>query len=497
MKKVIGIWLCMALLFCMVPMVHAESTNQTPKYLPYYDVGELSEGLAWYSEYNESDDSELYGFINLEGKVVIEAKYEYVSNFKDGLSAVMLDGKSGFIDKTGKVVVDLQYDDVADEFTDGLAYVVKDELYGFIDKSGKEVITPQYEDAFPYTEGLAPVSKNDVYGYIDTKGNTVIPFEYYYALNFSNGIAPVYDYENDLYGFIDTKGKLVINYKYDDILLSSEGLTAVYTKGKWGFMDKAGKEVIKPQYDEVGKFSEGLAAVMINNKWGFIDKTGKVIIKPTYLGTSFFKEGLALAMKSNGKSNLFGYIDKTGKEVTKFEANFYGYSFNDGYALAYDLSKESYYFLKNPLTVPAASASAKPTASKVLVNGKLVSFEAYNINGSNYFKLRDLAVAVNGTDKNFEVSFDGTKNAINLLPKQTYTKVGGELAPATSTGVKTAKLTNSKIYVDGKEAQLTAYNIGGNNYFKLRDIAKVFDIGVTYDGTTSTIGIDTSISYTE
>ncbi|MGO4373315.1 hypothetical protein AB4Z21_21620 [Paenibacillus sp. MCAF20] len=47
------------------------------------------------------------------------------------------------------------------------------------------------------------------------------------------------------------------------------------------------------------------------------------------------------------------------------------------------------------------------------------------------------------------------------------------------------------------EAPLKAYNIGGNNYFKLRDIAKVFNIGVTWDASTSTIGIDTSLAYTE
>jgi len=50
-----------------------------------------------------------------------------------------------------------------------------------------------------------------------------------------------------------------------------------------------------------------------------------------------------------------------------------------------------------------------------LVNGKIVEFEAYNINGYNYFKLRDLAQAVNNTEKNFEVTWDAANNAINLI----------------------------------------------------------------------------------
>lgn len=62
---------------------------------------------------------------------------------------------------------------------------------------------------------------------------------------------------------------------------------------------------------------------------------------------------------------------------------------------------------------------------------------------------------------------------------------------------KTPKTNTSKIYIDGKEVKLTAYTIGENNYFKLRDIAKAFNIGVTWDGTTKTIGIDANIGYSQ
>ena len=131
-----------------------------------------------------------------------------------------------------------------------------------------------------------------------------------------------------------------------------------------------------------------------------------------------------------------------------------------------------------------------------MVNGKAVEFEAYNINGNNYFKLRDFAQAVNNTEKNFEVAWDGANNAINLISNKPYTPVGGELAKGDGKA-KAATPTASKIYKDSGEISLTAYNINGNNYFKLRDIAKVFDIGVTWDGVTKTISIDTSISYVE
>ena len=139
--------------------------------------------------------------------------------------------------------------------------------------------------------------------------------------------------------------------------------------------------------------------------------------------------------------------------------------------------------------------TVKPTASTVLVNGKNIVFDAYNINDNNYFKLRDLAYTINGTVKQFAVVWDGAKNTITLTSGGTYITEGGEMA-AKGSGSKTAKPTTSKVYVDGFEINLTAYNIDGNNYFKLRDIGQAINFSVEWDGARNTIVIDTSKGYT-
>jgi hypothetical protein len=140
------------------------------------------------------------------------------------------------------------------------------------------------------------------------------------------------------------------------------------------------------------------------------------------------------------------------------------------------------------------AVQARPTSSTVMVNGKKVAFDAYNINGSNYFKLRDLAYALSGTQKQFEVGWDSADNAITLTSKKPYTAVGGEMEGGA--GAKEALPTTSRIYKDGKEARFDAYNIGGNNYFKLRDIGEAFDFGVDWDEAAQTISIDTRKGYT-
>jgi hypothetical protein len=63
---------------------------------------------------------------------------------------------------------------------------------------------------------------------------------------------------------------------------------------------------------------------------------------------------------------------------------------------------------------------------------------------------------------------------------------------------KSATLNSGiNIAKDGAAVQITAYLIDGNNFVMLRDVMRLFDIGVTYDPATRNIGIDTSISYTD
>ena len=144
---------------------------------------------------------------------------------------------------------------------------------------------------------------------------------------------------------------------------------------------------------------------------------------------------------------------------------------------------------------PDKTAVAKPTSAKVLVNGAVTTFDAYEINGNNYFKLRDVAHVLSGTEKQFEVTWDGAKSAINLIPNQAYTDVGGEMM-AGSGKQQTAKLSTDTVYLNGKQVELTAYTINGNNYFKLRDLGNTFDFAVTWDGASQTIAIDTATGYT-
>ena len=85
---------------------------------------------------------------------------------------------------------------------------------------------------------------------------------------------------------------------------------------------------------------------------------------------------------------------------------------------------------------------------------------------------------------------------IKLVPNTKYSDVGGELKTGDGKA-KSAILCTAPLYKDNERVELTAYTINNNNYFKLRDIAKLFDIGVTWDAGTKTVGINTAESYVE
>lgn len=141
-------------------------------------------------------------------------------------------------------------------------------------------------------------------------------------------------------------------------------------------------------------------------------------------------------------------------------------------------------------------ATADPQNATVLVNNVKVLFSAYSINGYTYVKLRDVAKAVDKTEKNFNITWNSQENAIDITSGTEYSPIGGELAVNSWSGSVNAAKSSSNIYVDGRKESIDAYYINGSNYLKLRDIGSAVGIVVTYDSTINTISIysdDTSM----
>ena len=143
-----------------------------------------------------------------------------------------------------------------------------------------------------------------------------------------------------------------------------------------------------------------------------------------------------------------------------------------------------------------AGATASPTNDKLEVNGAAADPTVYKINDSNYFKIRDVAALLNGTEKQFAVGYDGGKNAVTATTGQGYDKQSGDLAGAPAGGSQTADPSNDAIYVDGQKITAEVYKINGSNYFKLRDLGKALDFYVGWSADRG-VYIETDKPYSE
>jgi|GEM_PF-6134652 len=139
------------------------------------------------------------------------------------------------------------------------------------------------------------------------------------------------------------------------------------------------------------------------------------------------------------------------------------------------------------LSASAGAVRAVPSTHKLYVNNQPADVAAYNIEGNNYFKLRDIAKPVG-----FGVAYDPQVNSVALTSNQPYEDDGsGGDAKTTVQATDNAKPSPQTIYVDGAQQSPTVYNINGNNYFKLRDLGEMIDFSVGFTAATSRVDIDT------
>ena len=134
---------------------------------------------------------------------------------------------------------------------------------------------------------------------------------------------------------------------------------------------------------------------------------------------------------------------------------------------------------------------AVPTTQRLTVDGVEQTTEIYNIGGYNYFKLRDIAALLSGTAAQFFVDYDGAFATVIIRRGEPYAPQPGDLVTGLDRSAS-ALPTMQGITLDGELIEFeNVYNIGGNNFIKLRDMGEALGFGVGYDEATRTMQITT------
>ncbi|WP_446787109.1 WG repeat-containing protein [Macellibacteroides fermentans] len=453
---------------------------------------------------------------------------------QDGLIKVKgPNGKWGYVDMNGKLVIGYEFEEAGD-FSDGLAAVGYSKPYGtptvnsrgetetyilpmstYINTKGeliREYVNASRED---YSEGLA-VARNGKSGYVDTNENVVIDYQFDQAWPFKNGFAKVM--MNGKFGFVDKAGNIRVECKYDRVGEFSEGLAAVSLGGKWGYVDTNGNPITGFIYDDARPFSDGMAVVCINDSsqqmtraatYGYIDKSGNLIIPIKYKVAGNFSEGLAAVCNTNKLESY--YIDKKGNKVIDKGFTDAG-EFSEGYAyVSYnwnDTRTQLYGFINRAgeLVVSYEYDNAtcfydgkalvkKGNAAYVLEVSKTPLIEKQ--------KKNPIGITVNNQAINFtgDTGYPFIDNARTLTPIRAVLETFGATvdwdAKNKSVIVKKGATTvivpvdARYILVNGERQYMDSYAtvVNGRTYLPIRAVIEAFGGTVTWDAANNRIGI--------
>lgn len=354
----------------------------------------------------------------------------------------------------------------------------------------KEGIAPYGNHAF--NDGLIPVmydgsiSENGNWAYLTEEGN-VFSHQYASGFEYSEGLAPIVRevVEGDRLilkmGYMDRKGRVVIDPDFD--VYSNEGITFA---GRF----KKGEALV---YKEVDEPVDGLRGYWyrVNRKGQILDPAERVPSKDLlFEGKDQEKricnDKYSVNYQSEEDLSLFG------QEIKKVR-------FNRGRGVVRikeGKNQGSYLVVKKSSGGSKPDSLARRSKQKVVLNGREMDMNAYLIGGNNYFKLRDLAYMIRETEKQFDVAWDPDTEEIDIYPGRSYRLVGGEMV-ATGKDLEKPGETRSPLYLEGDRVDLKAYKISNNNYFKLRDLGRLMDIGIDWDGDKQQVIIDTSGGYFE
>lgn len=320
---------------------------------PQFDYAEpFSEGLAIVYK-----DGKPY-FINKEGQKAFDFNFSTAEPFENGRAKVQTASEAyGFIDKQGKLIIDTVYSKI-NSFIQGLAVVegihhdpyastLKEKKYevGVIDTLGHFIIPyGKYEEIADFENGFfkieIPAEPWDTIegytsqtGFIDRTGKLVVAKDLKKAINdttyetvedFANNRAFVQN-KNGQYFIINTQGKRISNDMYSNILGErfNNGYAFVEKDGLYGMIDTNAHFVIKPQFegiDESGLHDGYFFYHDYSGRLYGIAKTdGSIVLKPVMEG--FNRNGFHNGLLSCTIDSKLTYINKSGKIVWQEKEN--------------------------------------------------------------------------------------------------------------------------------------------------------------------------------
>lgn len=140
--------------------------------------------------------------------------------------------------------------------------------------------------------------------------------------------------------------------------------------------------------------------------------------------------------------------------------------------------------------VEAKKIEATPTMTDILLDDEFYTAGVYNIEGNNYFQLRDVAQILSEGSSKFDIGWDQNRKMIQIIPNRKYSfnyVTYGHMKnkPNNITTNETKLLKDNKIFT------MKSYIIDNATYFQLRELSTILGIEVGFDAKENKVTVKT------
>ena len=241
----------------------------------------------------------LYGLLNQFGKLVVPIQYDQITPFKNGIATIRKYGKLGFLDENGKVIVEPKFDKVG-EPAEGLipVFMTKEKSWQYIDYQGNTKIKGNFFEAAEFFQGHAVVKIKNPQG---------------------PGVVTALIDKTGKFQFVSTADKVLKYHTKGFRVIESSTVEATEDNPKtivtMYYADENNYNIFGQSYKSVEPFEKELGFVVTNTGWGAVNEQGFMIIPDKYIRLIRTKDG-----NVRGKAKyLYGLCDLDGNIIQPVE----------------------------------------------------------------------------------------------------------------------------------------------------------------------------------
>lgn len=210
------------------------------------------------------DKNNIYKVVDANENVIINNDYNYMEYLPGDYFIVARDSKNGVVDINGKSVIELKYDSISriNETNILQAEINKSiELYNLNMKKITTMSNATIKEVKDDKEYILLFSEND-FKYLDKDGNILKAQELFKENNlFAKNV-------NGKWGFVDKNGNLKVQNKYEVVTdFNKYGFAGIKKDGKWGVIDQEGHIVQEPIYELKWNMPEFIGKYYRVNAW--------------------------------------------------------------------------------------------------------------------------------------------------------------------------------------------------------------------------------------